>query len=98
MAKDIKDAKADHSFFAYHPDETGVPEDRPPRDLDKSAGQSAWASLKQRQKGEPMPRTYTADEVEDIVKYAVAEALKMVNKSEKPKEKKSVEEIKIGGK
>lgn len=100
MAKspDIKDAKADHSFFAFHPDETGVPEDRPARDPDKSAGQSAWASLKQRQKGEPVQRTYTPDEVEEIVKHAVAEALKAVNKLEKPKEKKSVEEIKIGGK
>jgi hypothetical protein len=99
MAKnDIKDAKADHSFFAFHPDETGVPADRPARDS-KSAGQAAWSSLKQRQKGESPQRTYTADEVQDIVKYAVAEALKMTNKSEKPKEKKEpAEEIKIGGK
>lgn len=94
--KDLKDAKADHTFFAFHPDETGVPADRPP--IEPSAGQAAWSSLKQRQKGDSPQKSYTADEVSEIVKHAVAEALKAVAKTEKSKDKKEPEEIKIGGK
>jgi hypothetical protein len=100
MAKtfDVKNAQADHSFSVFHPNESGAPADRPEMDPD-AKGQHVWSSLKQRQKGEPLQKTYTADEVESIVKHAVAEALKMVNKPEKHKEKKEpAEEIKIGGK
>jgi hypothetical protein len=97
MAKnDIKDAKADSSFFAFRPNDTGEPYDRPSRQ--DGPGQPAWSSLKQRQKGESPQKTYTADEVSEIVKHAVAEALKAVAKTEKSKDKKEPEEIKIGGK
>jgi hypothetical protein len=95
---DVKGAKADRSFFSFHPNNAGTPVDRPERQ--DSPGQAAWSSLKQRQKGDPIQpqRTYTSDEVEEIVKHAVAEALKMAGKTEKAKEKKEPEEIKIGGK
>lgn len=100
MAKtpDVNGAKADRSFFSFHPNNVGAPSDRPQRQ--DGTGQAAWSSLKQRQKGDPVQpqRTYTSDEVEEIVKHAVAEALKMAGKVEKVKEKKEPEEIKIGGK
>ena len=85
MAKtpDIKGAKADSSFSAFYPGKgdvdlnggTQFPEDRPPMTKD-GPGQKAWSSLKQRQKGPVLSKgTYTADEVEEIVKNAVAEEI-----------------------
>ena len=98
--KDIKGATADGSFFALEA-RTYIDPERMP-DGPVATGQPKYASLKQRQKGEPAltKSTYTADEVSEIVKHAVAEALKMVAKADKEtkKDRKEPEEIKIGGK
>ena len=98
--KDIKGATADGSFFALEA-RTFIDPERMP-DGPVATGQTQYSSLKQRQRGEPVvaKSTYTADEVSEIVKHAVAEALKMVNKAEgeNKKEKKEAGEIKIGGK
>lgn len=95
--KDLKGATADSSFFSLEA-RTWVDPERDPNGP-VATGQAKWSSLKQRQKGEPMKTTYTADEVSEIVKNAVAEALKAVSKSsEKEIEKKEPGEIKIGGK
>ena len=91
----LKDVQADHSFFALD----GRPFETPDRDPEGPAttGQPVWSSLKQRQRGVVVleRKTFTADEVRDIVKSAVAEALKAVDKQKKRREP---EEIKVGGK
>lgn len=101
---DIKGAKADGSFSTFYPGKgevdlnggTQFPEDQTKIVLD-GPGQKAWSSLKQRQKGDSPQKTYTADEVEAIVKNAVAEAWKAFSKPEKKEKKEPAEEIKIGG-
>jgi hypothetical protein len=91
---------ADRSVIALEA-RTFIDPERMP-DGPQATGQSSWSSLKQRQKGEVVltKSSYTADEVSDIVKNAVAEVLKAVSGFEKEstKEKREVGDIKIGGK